>query len=147
MERQTRDYFRSTRSIVRAASSPAEKEQIQLSISRQPIRFIVAQDGERGQFVLRKFNVSRDKGYMQERLKSIFSPRKPSPSSDDYVEYHVQPVSILKREKHGNGLTFDTRDKARKYKKILKDSKSNMDAKIIRRELLGGYVMNEKEVW
>lgn len=88
------------------------------------------------------------KGYM-EQLKNYawkYFIKAVKHDSEDYVEYHVKPVSILDREVKENDLTFKTREQAREYKRVLKNSHSNMKAKIIRREYIGGKIASETEV-
>lgn len=63
---------------------------------------------------------------------------------EDGVEYHVKAEGFKGGE---YDLSFDKRDKARVYKKSLKESKSQLQAVIIRREYLGNYILEEKEVY
>jgi hypothetical protein len=64
----------------------------------------------------------------------------------DFVEYHVRPISVLEKEIPCIGLTFPSRDLARQYKKLLKNSLAKLDAKIIRRESMDGYIVSESEI-
>lgn len=43
-------------------------------------------------------------------------------------------------------LVFDTRKKARAYKKSLIESKSQLEAYILRREYLDGFIASEDEI-
>lgn len=72
------------------------------------------------------------------KLPSIFRERQ-----EDGVEYHVKADGF----KDEYSLIFDTRDKARAYKKALKDSKPKLQSAIIRREYLDNFIASEKEVF
>lgn len=62
------------------------------------------------------------------------------------IDYHVMPISVLEHEVPCIGLAFQTRDLARQYKKLLKRSLAKLDAKIVRREFLDGYIVSQTEV-
>lgn len=74
------------------------------------------------------------------KLLSVFK----QPQYEDGVEYHVKVDGYSGGE---YDLAFTTRDKARAYKKALKDSKRELQAVIIRREYLDNYILDEKEVY
>lgn len=73
------------------------------------------------------------------KLLSIFKEKQ-----ENGVQYHVKADGFKGGE---YDLVFDSRDKARAYKKALKSSNSQLQAVIIRREYMDNFIADEREVY
>lgn len=80
------------------------------------------------------------------RFSKFLARNEDNSEKEDFVEYHVRPISVTGDSVDCVGLTFHTRDMARQYKRFLKGSNVRLDSKIIRRESIGGYIMSEQEI-
>lgn len=66
------------------------------------------------------------------------------PQNEDGVRYHVTAEGYSGGE---YDLVFDLKKDATAYKQLLKKSQRKLQARIIRREYLDNYILEEKEVW
>ena len=73
------------------------------------------------------------------KLLSIFKQHY-----EDGVQYHVKVDGYSGGE---YDLVFDKRMDAKSYKQVLKKSQRKLQARIIRREYLDNYILDEKEVY
>lgn len=67
----------------------------------------------------------------------MFSKLKNKPKSEYESYYYVKA-----NERHN--LSFDKREDARAYKKLLKQSRAQIDSVIVRQEFIGGYIHEER---
>jgi hypothetical protein len=75
------------------------------------------------------------------KIMSLYQMRKRGVMIDNGTHYVVK----VDKEQESN-LTFDSRVKAREYKRILKSSKANISSYILKRTFVNGFIYEEKKV-